>query len=82
MESVKRKRRKPKETERNRKKPKDQISNTNKSKKDGTKKQKDSDRDLCTRHFTFFSFYLFITTVKIIKLEQHRGTVEEEKISS
>lgn len=26
----------------------------------------------------FFSFYLFITTVEIIKLEQHRGTVEEE----
>ena len=31
-----------------------------------------------TRHFTFFSFYLFITTVEIIKLEQHRGTVEEK----
>ena len=53
--------------------------------REGRKKQKDSDRDLCKNTHTpfhiYFSFYLFITTVEIIKLEQHRGTVEE-KISS
>ena len=72
--------------EENRKKPKEQISNTNKSKREGGKKQKDIAivfyAKIHTRHFTFFfSFYLFISTVEIIKLEQHRGTVEE-KISS
>ena len=73
-------RRKPKETERT------NIKYKQKQKRGKEKNKKDSDCDSCKNTHTpfhiFFSFNLFITTVEIIKLEQHRGAVEEEEISS